>query len=53
MSVCSGHPRCVDWVEHRMNNMQDSNRICGVRKAAEIHSNGANEMLVEQQRVRV
>ena len=44
---CSSGPECVDWVEHHMDNFQETRRMCGRRKAETIPSDGSSGMLVE------
>ena len=46
-SICSGQPQCLDWVQHRMKNVQDGEKLCGSGELGEIHADGANEMRVE------
>lgn len=44
---CSNGPECVDWVEHHMENVQDTRRVCGRGEVGKVHPSGSSEMLVE------
>lgn len=45
---CSGtQPACVDWVEHTFPGLALNNKVCGTGEKGEVHTDGANKMLVE------
>ena len=38
---------CVDWVNHHIGGFGESYKLCGNGEIGEVHSDGANSMLVE------
>ena len=47
ISCSSDNPVCVDWVDHHIGNIAQSHKVCGSGEAGEVHSDGADSMLVE------
>ena len=47
LNCTTNNPRCVDWVDHQLANLQGNNKVCGSGESGEIHSDGSDKMLVE------